>query len=457
MYQRLEKIEKSFPWGISIVLAIVISVFSPPIGIILGWNKDVIIFLLLITNILFAIDMIMKTIIRKRKYIFSLEFVIDMTAIISGFLEILILLQIYTGPKVANLRILRSFKLIGRVGKIARFGRVIRLATFFQRFQALRAGRKERPDSRFILQISTKIQNVVMLLMAYIILRYGNPPSDYTSTESAWFDIEFMIQIVIMMIILGGVLQYYIKKLVGYPLVDLWLWLREKMKTYDFLSAVFVTLEKESQKKDSNELTLFKLGFEGFFDQIDYLSDDVKEFLAGKFSPSKKDKIILVSDIQGFSTMTADQEPDKIDAMMKKYFTILTDIVLKHHGKGMKYIGDSLISYWENSNQANEALLASMEISSYPDLLPTRIGLHFGPVTQTLVVEMKGRIQIDNFGDSISIATRLEDHNKETKTKILMSKEFFDCLSSDLKKSCKSFGFFKPKGAKQEIEVFSLK
>jgi len=456
MYWLIYKIEKSALWGLSIILAIICSVFLPPIGVILEWNQGVIIVVLMITNLQFALDIIFKLYLRHKKYLFSLEFLIDITAILSGMIEILILLLLYGGPAVANLRILRSFKLIGRMGQITRIGRIARIGSILHRFGALRAQRKKQ-DSRFIIEVSSKIQNVILVLMGYITIRYGTPPESYTLQEKAWFDIRFISEVVLIMIAIGGILQYYVQKTVSYPLVNLWMWLRKKLLTYDFLETIFATLEKESKKKDTTELTLFKLCFEDFFEKIGYLSEDAKQFLAGKFTPSRQGRIIFVSNIEGFTKLTAHKEPVEIDAMMRTYFTTLTNIVIEHNARRMEYIGDTLICYWDDAESADDALLASRKITEKTDLLPTRMGLHFGPVTQTLIVEMKERIQSNNFGDPIIMATRLEVQNKITKTKILMSKIFYDQLSPEMQSVCMSYGHFFPKGSDQQIEIYSLK
>lgn len=487
--ETLVSLEQSLVWEIIILVSILASIFGPPIGIILGISDLSMIFLIVGSNIFFVVDTAINAYCHGRKYLFSVDFLIDISAIISAVFELAVIMSAYSGPTIVNLRVLRAMKLLSRstrslktvvkAGKLSRVSKIskgveveVRHVHFLKQLSKARFGRvlykmgfasrgtkASTPNpgiqdlgehDKYLSKIRRKMQTVVMILMGYIIIRFGVGDTLIDPIPQAWIDIKFFAEMILIMIFIGGIIDFYLNKLVGQRFRNIEAWVERKSSKSGFFSEV----NKEAHKKSTDEVDFLERYIGIVLNKTDELPQSVRKYLWGVFKPAVEKKIIFLSDIENYSGQTANMDAKHVNSLLNKYVDAVVHILTKHGADIDKYVGDSIIAFF-NPDQAAQALEASKQIATLQNTLKTRVGLHYDSVMETYVGP-KGFRQMDHFSEGLSIAQRIEDYNKKTKTYVLFSKEFHDLLPASMRQKAKQLKEFKPKGAKRKFTLYTI-
>lgn len=77
--------------------------------------------------------------------------------------------------------------------------------------------------------------------------------------------------------------------------------------------------------------------------------------------PQAVEKIVLFSDIQGFSTFVEKMPIDDVVELVNHYLTICSTIITAHGGEVSKFIGDCVMSYF-SAEKSDAAVSAALEI-----------------------------------------------------------------------------------------------
>jgi adenylate cyclase len=144
----------------------------------------------------------------------------------------------------------------------------------------------------------------------------------------------------------------------------------------------------------------------------------------------------LFSDIAGFTTLVETLEPDVLGPLLNEYLSGMTDVVFVHDGTVAKIVGDALHVLFgapgEQPDHAARAVKCALALDDYAQsfreswhkkgvsLGVTRIGVHAG---QAIVGNFGGGRFFDYtaYGDTVNVAARLEDANKQLGTRICVS------------------------------------
>jgi adenylate cyclase len=158
-------------------------------------------------------------------------------------------------------------------------------------------------------------------------------------------------------------------------------------------------------------------------------------------SGTKENLCILFSDLEGFTQMSHQLEPEMVAKLLNDYLDRLSQVVLDHGGVIDKYVGDAVVAFWgapiarpddaEKAARAGYALWSAGEefrraVAERDPALPpigrTRVGLHYG---EAVVGNFGGerRIQYTALGDAMNTAARLESANKALKSSVVASRE----------------------------------
>lgn len=451
--KRFAEIESNPLWELLIIISVFVSVFGPPAGIIMGLDLVPMLLLIFFSNILFIFDSIFKYIKKKNAYLFSVDALVDISSIVAAIIEVAVLLGTYSGPVIFNLRVLRSFRLIGRSSRafkaVVKAGKVQRSSGGFRRFLTLKT---DEDQNKYLTQVETKINEVFMLLMGYIIIRFGNLQDTISPTQQAWNEIFFFMEIIIVMLIIGALLDYYLNKLIGQRFARIQEWLEKKSGKHGF----FKEVQMRAKGKSLDEVDYLEQYLGIVLDKAHEFPESFRRFIWGVFQPKLDSRIIFLSDIENYSTKTQDMPAEKINRLLDSYVNHVVGILVKNGASIDKYVGDSIIAYFDPKD-ADRALSAAQQIVSIKDgKFLTRMGLHYDQVLETFVGP-KGYRQMDNFSEGISIAQRLEEHNKKTRTYILYTDQFKSLLSARLQKRSTSLGSFKPKGASHKVDVYTAR
>ncbi len=183
----------------------------------------------------------------------------------------------------------------------------------------------------------------------------------------------------------------------------------------------------------------------------------------------EKEVTVFFSDIRGFTTLSEKTTPKNLVRILNKYFTVMTNEVLKSGGVLDKYIGDAIMAFWgapiANPDQADAALKASLamlerlkelnaELKANGDLeINIGIGLYTGPA---IVGNVGSELRFDYtvMGDTVNVASRLEGLNKEYKTQIIIGESTKNKIRGNYK--FKSLGAAAVKGRGEKLNIYTI-
>jgi adenylate cyclase len=149
-----------------------------------------------------------------------------------------------------------------------------------------------------------------------------------------------------------------------------------------------------------------------------------------------RDITSMFSDIANFTTLVEGLAPDTMAPLVNDYHTGMTEIVFDHGGTLTNIIGDALIVMFgaptDQPDHAERAVACALSMDAYAEAFRarwrdkgvaigvTRVGINSGPA---LVGTFGGGRFFDYtaYGDTLSIAARLETANKQLGTRICVS------------------------------------
>jgi adenylate cyclase len=166
----------------------------------------------------------------------------------------------------------------------------------------------------------------------------------------------------------------------------------------------------------------------------------------------KADKIkynfvtVLFSDIQGFTKIAEEMNPELLIDELDKFFFYFDSVVEKYSIEKIKTIGDAYMCAGgipeKNRTNPVEVILAALEMKAYMNRLKLgpelegmkfwdiRIGIHTGTVVAGVIGQKK--LSFDIWGDTVNTASRMESSGEAGKINISGTtyefiKDFFDC------------------------------
>ncbi len=156
---------------------------------------------------------------------------------------------------------------------------------------------------------------------------------------------------------------------------------------------------------------------------------------------------ILFSDVRDFTTISEMMQPDILVETLNRYFTLMVDTIMSHHGIVDKYIGDAIMALFgtpeKREDDARESAYAALDMidalkefnvwQRKRDLPPFSIGvaLNYGVVTVGNIGSEK-KLDYTVIGDMVNVAARLEGLTKKYRMPIIVSESVQRKLSDDL-------------------------
>jgi len=184
---------------------------------------------------------------------------------------------------------------------------------------------------------------------------------------------------------------------------------------------------------------------------------------------ARQEITVVFTDVRGFTTIAERADPDALMRQTSRYFTALTEAFLAEGGTIDKFIGDSVMVFWNAPNpqpdhveRACRAALAAKAASVKLDALfeaegaPqffTRFGIHVGDA----VVGNLGSSERMNYtalGNTVNLASRLEGLNKEYGTAILVSEAVYSRVQGRFR--FRAIGSVTVKGMTKETHIYEL-
>lgn len=243
-----------------------------------------------------------------------------------------------------------------------------------------------------------------------------------------------VINLLLMALIIGAALRYgamnfsflIILVFLGFLVFACWLFFYQNILTnvvqpYIGLQLSLVMVNLYSYISERKEKALIRHKFENYF--APSILDKILHSREKLEVSEKKILTILFSDISGFTSWSATQEPEEVRSTLNEYFEEMSKIVFKYEGTIDKYIGDGLMVFYgdpfEQADQAMCAVKTAIEMQQktrelkqrwqskgrFP--IKIRIGINRGEV---VVGNMGSERRMDYtvIGTAVNIAERLE-------------------------------------------------
>ena len=214
-----------------------------------------------------------------------------------------------------------------------------------------------------------------------------------------------------------------------------------------------------------------------------YFGETLSEKILDNKGVLKGDNIwvsISFTDIASYSTIIEHMSPEIAVKFLNEYFTSMHDVIEKFNGQIINYIGDCVmvvfgapkkledheilsvrcaIEMREKLNELNK-FWDNSEFSRYwknhgINKISARTGIHTGSVTAGNIGSNR-MLQYSTIGDTVNVASRLEQNNKDFSTDILFSHEIYSSLTKDLYDQAKYQGEINLKGRNTKTKTYSI-
>jgi adenylate cyclase len=178
---------------------------------------------------------------------------------------------------------------------------------------------------------------------------------------------------------------------------------------------------------------------------------------------------VLFADIEGFTRLSEGMPPPTLIRLLNDYFTPMTQIIMSYRGTLDKYIGDALMAQWGAPvplpDHALRACWAAIEMektmtelqqkwqSQGLPALVERLGLHTGLVVAGNVGSRE-RFNYTVLGETVMLASMLEEVNKEYGTRILLSEETCQRVRDQL--VVRELDLVQVRGRAQPLAIYEL-
>tara|TARA_B100000003_G_C10711488_1_gene283213 strand:- start:63 stop:587 length:525 start_codon:yes stop_codon:yes gene_type:complete len=172
--------------------------------------------------------------------------------------------------------------------------------------------------------------------------------------------------------------------------------------------------------------------------------------------------------------------PETAVKFLNEYFSGMHDVIEKYNGQIINYIGDSVMVVFGAPEKLEDHEIVSVrcamemrekldemnqkwdetEFSRYwknhgIEKITARTGIHTGSVIAGNIGSNR-MLQYSTIGDTVNVASRLEQRNKDFETEILFSQEIYTSLTSDLYGKAKYEGELNLKGRDTSTKAYSI-
>jgi adenylate cyclase len=209
--------------------------------------------------------------------------------------------------------------------------------------------------------------------------------------------------------------------------------------------------EKESRLREislmQNSMQSMKRGLRSF---AKYIPKDVVQHLfltkqEAVIGLKKVQATVLFTDVVGFTSIAETESTDTLVKLMEEYLEEMSQIILETNGTVDKYIGDSIMAFWNAPGRVDNHQYAAVktavlcqkrlkelrkewEKQNLP-LLHQRIGIHTGSILVGNFGSSK-RMNYTAIGDNVNLTQRLEGINKLYGTEIIISGAVYDYVAN---------------------------
>ena len=195
-----------------------------------------------------------------------------------------------------------------------------------------------------------------------------------------------------------------------------------------------------------------------------------KELLSDSYKSgtNKLRACIMFLDIRDFTPFSESRDAAEINQYQNDVFGFMIDIITEYNGIINQFMGDGFLASFgapaSPGNHSQNAVNASLKIleeletrCTSGQLIDTKIGigLHTGEIV-TGNVGTAHRKQYSLTGNTVILASRIEQLNKEFKSELLISKDVMNDLDDLNNYNFKSLGYVQLKGTSEPVEIIKV-
>jgi adenylate cyclase len=178
---------------------------------------------------------------------------------------------------------------------------------------------------------------------------------------------------------------------------------------------------------------------------------------------------VLVADLRGFTSVAERFSPRHMAGLLNEYLTAMVDVILAQRGMIQDFVGDGILAVFgapvRDPDHAWHATLSAVELQtafrSLSEPLNVNghhvramgVAIHSGDVFAGTVGSPR-QWKYAAVGDTVNVASRLEELNRNLGTSIVMSGEAVGLVKDRVE--TRSRGWFPVRGRSRAIEVFEL-
>lgn len=180
-----------------------------------------------------------------------------------------------------------------------------------------------------------------------------------------------------------------------------------------------------------------------------YISKDIKNKILKnsgvvELGGKRSEITVMFADIRGFTSLSETRKAEEVSALLNEYFSELEPIISKYNGVINKFIGDAVLVVFGDPTgdkfHAKSAVKCAYELRNKVKEIKERwitegkpkIDIGVGINTGEAFIGNVGttnRFEYTVIGDTVNIASRIEDYNKIYKTHILISENTYNKIS----------------------------
>ena len=174
------------------------------------------------------------------------------------------------------------------------------------------------------------------------------------------------------------------------------------------------------------------------------------------------DVSVLFADIRDFTAIASNSSPREVVNLLNNFYECIVPVIHKHGGHANKFVGDGLLAVFgapeRHSDHADRALRTAQEIlreisDQFGDELEVGLGINSGKVLAGSVGG-GGRLEFSVIGDTVNVASRIEEFTRKTGDWLLVSAETYRRLTdSTILEFRESVTL---KGKDEPIELYAL-
>ncbi|OGU20283.1 MAG: adenylate/guanylate cyclase [Hydrogenophilales bacterium RIFOXYD1_FULL_62_11] len=204
----------------------------------------------------------------------------------------------------------------------------------------------------------------------------------------------------------------------------------------------------------------------------------VKSLLENRIPAERGERQVMTvffSDLQDFTRLCEGLTPDAAVRFLNRYFSLMSEVIRTRQGIVDKYIGDSVMAFWgppftDAADHATLCCLAALEqmarMEAFRAWLPEMFGISHGlPVVNVRMGIASGDVTVGNIGsetsrgytvigDTVNLASRLEQANKFYGTRILVSEATRNLAGDTL--AFREIDSLRVAGKQETVRVYEL-